>query len=350
MDVLTFGESMVLFTPEPNGSIEGTPTFLKHVAGAESNFSIGLARLGHDVSYISRFGDDGFGRYILKTLRGENVDVSHAVIDPSRPTAVFFKETSPVSGTNVLYYRRGSAASAFTDANLDFTLSRSPKVLHVTGITPALSQENRDVVLSALNRAKAAGIAVTFDPNVRLKLWSQDEAVATLREMAKFATIALPGMDEGYLITGQKTPEAIAEWFIDQGCELVVVKLGAKGAYFQQSGAWNPKRVASDSESTLKAFDSASSDGDSGYITGYKVKLVDEVGAGDAFAAGLVSGLLDCIGTPDAVRRACALGAIAVCGVGDYELAPTRAGLDAFLKSQAARAAGDDVESFGVSR
>lgn len=341
MDVLTFGESMVLFTPQPAGSIEGASTFLKHVAGAESNFSIGLARLGHQVSYVSRFGDDGFARYIVKTLRGEGVDVSRVVTDDTRPTAVFFKETSPVSGTNVLYYRALSAASALSDDDLDLKRFPGVKMLHVTGITPALSAQNRSVVLSVLRQAKALGIAVSFDPNMRFKLWHESEAVATLREMATYASVALPGIDEGWLLSGYDSPEQIADWFIHQGCQLVVVKLGADGAYYRKSREFRMKTSADGSDKEMED--------ESGYISGFPVTLVDEVGAGDAFAAGLVSGLLDGLDTGEAVSRACALGAIAVCGVGDYELAPSRQELTAFLESQEAKTTGAGRSS-GVRR
>ncbi|MFD1674202.1 sugar kinase [Alicyclobacillus fodiniaquatilis] len=308
LEVVTFGESMVLFTPD-SSSLEQATNFTKRMAGAEGNVAVALARLGHQVAWISKLGDDGFGRYIVKTLRGEGVDVQHVQFDRDRPTAVFFKERSELYGTNVQYYRNHSAVSQLAVADVPLADFKEIGFLHVTGITPALSDLNRQTVLTILQRAKAQGIRVSFDPNIRFKLWSQETAIPVLREMAKYASVALPGLEEGELLTGSDKPEAIAAWFLAQGCELVVVKLGSQGAYYQTADT-------------------------SGYVDGFTVKLVDEVGAGDAFAAGLLSGLLEHVPVADAVRRACALGAIAVCGVGDYESSPTRAELTAFLSGQ----------------
>ncbi|WAH38031.1 sugar kinase [Alicyclobacillus dauci] len=306
MDVVTIGETMVLLTPDDSGSLEQAVTFTKHLAGAESNVSIALARLGHHVSWLSKVGADGFGRYILKTLRGEGVDVSRVVIDESRSTGVFFKETSPFYGTSVQYYRENSAASEIRNEDVDRSLLHDARVFHVTGVTPALSLVNRKTLVSLLEEARRQEIRISFDPNIRYKLWSIDEAIPVLHELATYADIVLPGLDEGKVLTGQTTPEGIADWFLSRGCELVVVKLGPQGAYYQ----------------TVH---------ERGYVDGFEVTLVDEVGAGDAFAAGLLSGLLDNLKTDDSVRRACALGAMAVCGKGDYETLPRRRELMAFM-------------------
>lgn len=306
MDVVTLGESMVLLTPEDGLSLEDTVMFRKRLAGAESNVSIGLARLGHRVGFISRVGNDGFGRFITKTLRGEGVDVSAVRVDNHHLTGVFFKEKSVLYGTTVQYYRRNSPASAISIDDINLSLFDQAKHFHLTGITPALSQTNRETVFALLERAKSKGIQISFDPNIRLKLWSQEEAVSTLRKISSYADIALPGIEEGLLLTGQDDPEKIAEWFLQQGCKLVVVKLGSEGAYYQTTR-------------------------ESGRVNGFNVTLVDEVGAGDAFAAGLLSGTLDGLDVQEAVQRACALGAIAVCGKGDYETLPRREELAEFL-------------------
>ncbi|GMA62746.1 sugar kinase [Alicyclobacillus fastidiosus] len=309
MDVVTIGESMVLLTPDDGDSLEQAVTFTKHVAGAESNVAIALARLGHQVSWLSKVGSDGFGRYVLKTLRGEGVDVSGVGIDESRSTGVFFKEHTRLHGTNVQYYRKHSAASEIRHTDIDQSLLHAARFFHVTGVTPALSAQNRKTVAALLKEARCKGIQISFDPNLRYKLWSIDEAVPTLLEIASYADIVLPGIDEGRTLTGLSTPEDIADSFMSRGAKLVVVKLGPQGAYYRTADS-------------------------RGYVNGFEVALVDEVGAGDAFAAGLLSGLLDHLDTEAAVRRACALGAMAVCGKGDYETLPRRDELVAFMTGQ----------------
>ncbi|WP_328702323.1 sugar kinase [Alicyclobacillus suci] len=311
MDVVTIGETMVLLSPDSSNSLERTTHFTKHIAGAESNVAIALARLGHHVAWLSKVGQDGFGRYILKTLRGEGVDVSGVKMDASRQTGLFFKELSPLFGTSVQYYRTNSAASEIALEDVPMPLVRQARFLHVTGITPALSMTNRNTLLSILKFARSAGIQISFDPNIRYKLWPPEESIPILLEMATYADIVLPGLDEGEVLTGESRPEAIADYFLHHGSRFVVVKLGPNGAYYQTQS-------------------------ECGYVKGFPVTLVDEVGAGDAFAGGLLSGLLDEIGMQASVQRACALGAIAICGRGDYETLPGRDELKAFMSGHSA--------------
>ncbi|WP_067623066.1 sugar kinase [Alicyclobacillus acidiphilus] len=310
MDVVTVGESMVLLEPEDGESLEHATRFRKRVAGAESNVAIALARLGHRVSWISKVGADGFGRYVTKTIRGEGVDVSGVLVDGQKSTGVFFKEHSPAHGRNVQYYRAHSAASEMDKSEIDSSVMQSARVFHVTGITPALSLANRNMILALLEEARHFGVLISFDPNIRQKLWPLGKAIPTLAEMANYADVVLPGLDEGEMLTNQTTPEGIAEWFVARGSQIVVVKLGRQGAYFQ-------------------------TENERGYVPGFAVTEVDEIGAGDAFAAGLLSGLLDSLDIREAVLRACALGAIAVCGRGDYETLPNREELSEFMSRRA---------------
>lgn len=307
MDVLTWGESMILLTPQSGGFLENVNGFSKSLAGAESNLAIGLSRLGHTVSYLSAVGEDSFGRYIVKTLRGEGVDTSGVKVDDARPTGVFFKEFTGDGRTNTLYYRQHSAASAFLWSEDDFSRLKQAKFFIVSGITPALSETNQKGMFEALAFARAHGVKVVFDPNIRLKLWTLDEARPVLLRIASMSDIVLPGIKEGLQLTGKENAHEIAQALIGLGATAVVVKLGPEGAYYQ-------------------------SESDHGLVSGYSVKLVNEVGAGDAFCAGLVSGLLEALPWKDAVSRACALGALAVTGLGDYENLPYRPDLNAFVQ------------------
>ena len=295
LDVITLGETMVLFTPETTGPLRYVHTFNKTIGGAESNFAIALTRLGHEVGWISRLGNDEFGLYIRNFIRGEGVDTSRVIFDQENPTAVFFKENKPNQDPNVYYYRKQSAASAMKPSDLDEEYFKQAKYLHITGVTPALSDSCKATIFRAIELAKKHNQTIVFDPNIRLKLWSKAEAKQILTEIAKQSDIILPGLDEGELITGESTPERVATSFEELGAKLVVIKLGAKGAYFQSS-----------------------SQGE--YVRGYEVEqIVDTVGAGDGFAAGLLAGLLKGWDTSKSVKLANRIGAYALSVNGDVE-------------------------------
>lgn len=306
MDVVTFGETMVLMIPTKHGPLDTVGEFQKGLAGAESNVAIGLARLGHEVAWISKLGVDSFGRFIYKTLRGEGVDVSRVRFDEIRPTGVFFKEFMGDGRTHAYYYRNNSAASQMSLADIPLVDFVGASYLVVTGITPALSPLNQTTTFQCIEKAHQYGMQVVFDPNIRRKLWSIEEARPVLNTIASQADIVLPGIEEGTILTGHTHAPEIAQAFINHGSQLVVVKLGPEGAYYQSAAG-------------------------KGYVGGFQVHLVDEVGAGDAFTAGLLSGLLNGLDLPSAVKRACALGALTVTGTGDYEHLPYRHDLDVFL-------------------
>lgn len=296
MDVVTFGETMVLFTPVTTGPLRFATQFTKTIGGAESNVAIGLARLGHQVSWISRLGEDEFGLYVRNFIRGEGVDTSGVTVDSQHPTAVFFKERQIMQETKVYYYRRGSAASFMTPEDLDENLIAQAKVLHLTGITPALSASCRETVEHAIRLAKKYEVKIVFDPNIRLKLWSKQEARTVLNGIASQCDIVMPGLEEGEILTGEATPEGIAEKLLQQGAKLVVIKLGERGAFY------------------------ASADGLQEYVPGFPVaQVVDPIGAGDGFAAGFISGFLRGWSWREAVSLGNRVGAYAVTVTGDVE-------------------------------
>ena len=317
LDVVTFGETMVLFNPEQMLPLEYNHKFLKQIGGAESNVAIGLQRLGHTVGWFSKLGDDPFGRYIHKFVRGEGVDTSRCIYTNEAPTGIFFKEKRSATDIRVFYYRKNSAASLITPEDLDEEYIASAKILHVTGITPALSQTARESVFRAMEMAKKHNVKIVFDPNLRLKLWSKEEAKEVLLEMSKRADIILPGLDEGELMTGKKTPEEIANDLSFDGNKLIVIKLGDKGAYYQ-------------------------TDNEQGYVKGFSAQVVDPVGAGDGFAAGVISGILREEPLAQAVKRGNAVGAIVVGVNGDVEGLPTNEEVEQMIKG--------DINSQDVKR
>jgi 2-dehydro-3-deoxygluconokinase len=307
LDVVTFGESMVLFAPSERETLESASTYHASIGGAESNCAIGLARLGYSVSWVSRVGRDPFGSRVLKTIRGEGVDVSRVEICDSAPTGLMFKEPGPGNTTRVFYYRRQSAAAALRSEQFD---SLSAKYLFVTGITPALSDSNRKLTFDLVERFRAAGTKVAFDPNMRFRLWSPNEARIVFLELARNCDILIPSLAEAEIMTGLKGGdggESMLDALLSLGSPQVVLKAGDKGAWY-------------------------AGDAERGFCPCRPVPEIDPVGAGDAFCAGVLSGLLDSQPLRDAVTRGAALGAFCVSTFGDYQGLPDRNGLKAFME------------------
>src|SRR5438552_1563450 len=230
LDVVTLGESMVLLLAEQPGPMREAATFRRFIAGAESNLAIGLSRLGQTAGWFSRVGDDEFGRAIVFRIRGEGVDTSHVLSDPSAPTGLVIRERREIGPIEQVYYRRGSAASRLSPADLDTAYLSNARFLHLTGITPALSESCRQTVFEAAKIARAAGVQVVLDPNYRSKLWAPPEFRAAVRSLASLCDILLPGRDEAQLLTGQSDPEMAVRELHGLGPQLVVIKLGSAGA------------------------------------------------------------------------------------------------------------------------
>lgn len=310
MDVVTIGETMVLFTPERSPLMRYSESYSRKFGGAETNVAIGLSRLGHSTGWISRVGNDEFGKAMLSFIRGEGVDVTKVKTDANAPTGLYFKEVRSGEDVRVQYYRNDSAASKLTLDELDEAYIARAKFLHITGITPALSDNCYKAVLKAITVAKQNNVTVVFDPNLRRKLWEEEKARAVLLEISGLADIVLPGVDEGHFMFGEVDPVKLGNLFLDHGAKLVVLKVGATGAYY-----------FTETESKL--------------VTGFKVKsVVDPVGAGDGFAAGLISGLLDNLSIKDAVKRGNAVGALQTQVQGDYEGLPDKEELERFMNAE----------------
>lgn len=298
MDVITFGETMVLFVPDETGPLRYVQNFQKTIGGAESNVAIGLARLGHEVGWFSRLGNDEFGLYVRNYIRGEGVDTSRTVLDSEFPTGVFFKQRQANEEPRVFYYRKGSAASQMSEADLDENYLKGAKYLYVTGITPALSLACFALVNAAVQTAKKHGLQVVFDPNIRLKLWSKEAARQTLLAIAAQSDIVLAGYDEGRILTGSQSAQEMATRFLELGAKTVVIKLGKDGAYYRSVR-------------------------EEGQLAAEPMSLVvDPIGAGDAFAAGFLSGLLREWELPQAVKLGNKVAAYALTVKGDVEGLP----------------------------
>ncbi|WP_282797018.1 sugar kinase [Streptomyces sp. CC224B] len=306
-DLLTFGETMVALRGDGPLRLGGAMTV--SVAGAESNVAVGLARLGHGVRWAGAVGDDEAGELVLRTLRAEGVDVGGAHRDPHAPTGLILFEARLPEVTRVHHYRSGSAGSRLdADAVERAFTAAPPRLLHLTGVTPALGEAARAAWERALRLARDHAVPVCLDVNFRGRLWSRREAGAFLRPWLPYVDVLVASADELPLCLPPDGPAAAdpgeqARRLLGLGVPEVVVKLGAGGATAYGDGGAPVHRPA------------------------VPVRAVDTVGAGDAFVAGYLSALLDGAGVAARLERAVTTGAFAVASRGDWEGAPTRAEL-----------------------
>ncbi|MBY9079492.1 sugar kinase [Paenibacillus sp. HN-1] len=309
LDVVTFGEPMAMFYANETGPLDEVTAFSKALAGAESNVAAGLSRLEHRVGYVTKLGQDSFGTFIMKALNNEGIDTSRITFTGRLRTGMLVKSKVESGDPQVEYFRKGSAASTLSPEELDEAYFSSAGHLHVTGISAALSPECLSFSEHAMDFMRAQGKTVSLDPNLRPSLWpDRQKMIDTINGLATRCDWFLPGLGEGRILTGLDTPEEIAACYLELGVSLVVIKLGPEGAYFK------------------------SADGSEGKVEGFKVeKVVDTVGAGDGFATGVVSGLLEKLPAREAVRRGNAIGALAVMSRGDMDGLPTREELARFM-------------------
>lgn len=308
-DVVTYGEPLALLVAEEVGEFEHVTQYSRRIAGAEINVAIGLARLGLRSAWFSRIGNDSMGRFACNTLHHEGVDIDGVKVDPVYHTGFQLKaKTLHGEDPRTEYYRKGSATSYLSVSDFDADYFNAARHLHATGIVPALSASTLEFAHCAMDYMRAQGKTISFDPNLRPSLWPSKEVMAKeLNKLAVKADWVLPGIEEGELLTGYTTPKDIAHFYLDQGVKRVVIKLGPVGAYY------------------------CGEDGE-GIVPGVKVdKVVDTVGAGDGFAVGVVSGLLEGCSIQEAVARGNHIGACAIQVVGDMEGLPTRAELNAVM-------------------
>ena len=307
MDLVTLGEALVVFSPADAGPLRFVHSFTKSIGGAEANVAIALSRLGHKAGWISRLGNDEFGRYVRYALQGEGIDLSQVTLDDNLPTGILFKEQYHNPNPNVYYYRKGAAITSMGKEFINPEYIVNAKILHTTGILPALSANTKEATFEAMKIARNAGVMISFDPNLRLKLWSEEEAKTTLLEMAKKTDIIFPGLDEAEFLLGTSGIDKICEQFHEMGVKLVVIKLGKDGC------------LISDASNKLK-------------VPGFHVhRLIDTVGAGDGFAAGFLSGLIGDKSLYECGEMANAVGAMATLVRGDTEGYPTRQQLLEFM-------------------
>ena len=302
MKIVLMGEPMGLFMANETGALSEVDSFSVSIAWAEYNVAVGLARLEHTPAYCTRLGFDPLGERILRGMRQNHIATDLVMQTETAVTGFMMKSSTDQGDPDIAYYRKGSAASQITTHDIDALDLYGCERLHVTGIFPAVSASALAATKRLISRAKALELPVSFDPNLRPQLWeSEKKMVATLNSLAEGVETVLPGLGEGEILTGRNTPEGVAEFYHDLGVKNVVVKLGKEGAYFSEKG------------------------GQSGFSPAFPVrKKVDTVGAGDGFAAGVISALAEGETLEEAAFRGNVIGAVQITHRSDNEGLPTR--------------------------
>src|SRR5215207_9591184 len=300
---------MVLGVPARPGRLRHAPSLELKIGGAESNLAIALSRLGVSSGWISFLGDDEPGRLVLDRVRGEGVDTSQVRRLGGYPTGLYLREKVGAE-VRVYYYRQGSAASTLAPGAFDPEYLEGAEFLHLTGITPALSEECRDFTLWAAREARENGTRVSFDVNYRSKLWPPEEARSFVEEMLPHTDLLFVGDDEARALWDRSDEELVRE-LAAAGTREVVLKRGGEGSM----------ALVKDRAVEQPVF---------------PVEEVDPIGAGDAFDAGYLAGHLWGLDPEQRLRVANAMGALSVATLGDYEGLPDEEELWGFLEGRTA--------------
>lgn len=286
-DIVALGEPMIEFN---QARADDPSTYLQGFGGDTSNMAIAAARLGARVAYVTRLGNDRFGRMFLDLWKQEGVDTSGVVTDAGAPTGIYFVSHGP-SGHEFSYLRAGSAATRVRPESLPMDLVRGARLVHASGISQAISASACDAVLAAFAAAREAGAIVTYDPNLRLKLWPLARARAVIVATVALSSWCLPSQEDAQMLFGGSTAESVIDALHAAGASGVVLKQGAEGCVVSHGG----RRER---------------------ILAHRVNSVDATGAGDCFDGAFAARLLAGDDPFTAARYANAAAAIATTGYG----------------------------------
>lgn len=315
--IMLAGEPMGLFIAKEEGPLEAVSTFSAAVAGAEFNVAVGLSRLGHEVGYLTKLGNDPLGKRIVRLMEENAIATDLLSWTDDRPTGFMLKGKAKKGDPDIFYFRKNSAASTISREDIDKIDFSKYGILHITGILPALSETARDASFYLIQKAKENRTMISFDPNIRPQLWPNRETmVSIMNRIAELSDYFLPGVKEAEIMMQSSSPEAIAEYYLSRGVKNVIVKIGKDGAY-----------AANGKESfTCPTYQ--------------EERIVDTVGAGDGFAAGILSAVNEGLSLIDAVLRGNAIGTMQLQSEGDNEGLPTRVKLNAFMRTHALKKTG----------
>ncbi|MEI6001290.1 sugar kinase [Paraburkholderia bengalensis] len=299
--ILALGEAMVEF----NQSEKGQPTYLQGFGGDTSNFCIAAARQGASTGFVSAVGSDQFGRLLLDLWQREQVDTSFVRVDEQAPTGVYFVSHGP-SGHQFDYLRAGSAASRYAPRDLPLGAIAAAQLIHLSGISLAISVSACDAALAAMAHARAGGVRVSFDTNLRLKLWPLARARAIMLEAIRQTDICLPSWDDVAELTGLTDRDAIVDFLLAQGPGVVALKLGKEGSY-----------IATPDERRV--------------VPGHVVSAVDATGAGDCFGGAFIARIVAGDDPFEAARYANIAAALSTQGFGAVAPIPDRATVERII-------------------
>ncbi|GGV65730.1 carbohydrate kinase [Streptomyces griseoloalbus] len=327
VDVVALGESMVTFLPSRPGRLADVPSFDRGIGGAESNVACVLAAAGHTTRWVSRVGADGFGDHLVEAIGGYGVDVSYVRRDPDRPTGVYFRTAGDRAGDahEVAYYRAGSAASAMTAAGVDLEAVRAGRVLHLSGITAALSADCLDL-MRELTAPRPGRPLVSFDVNHRPGLWRDGPGPGVLLELARAADIVFVGEDEAESAWGiDGDPSSLREALPEP--DILVVKQGARGAvaFGPAAGGRAARGGPTARGGTPSTPGRTPRPRPAATAPALDVDVVATTGAGDAFAAGFLSATLRGLPVRDRLRHGHLTAAATLTAPGDLAAPPARA-------------------------
>jgi 2-dehydro-3-deoxygluconokinase len=287
VDIVALGEPMVEFNQ--TGDAQGR-LYLQGFGGDTSNFAVAAARQGARVACVSALGDDPYGRMLRALWDAEGIDHAAVASDPAAFTAIYFASHDE-RGHHFTFFRQGSAASRMTPASLPRERVRNARVLHLSGISLAISAGACDTAYAAIDAAREAGVQVSFDTNLRLKLWSIDRARAVMNDVIGLCDICLPSLDDIAAITGHRDPDALVDHCLRRGARVVALKLGEQGA------------LVADSTRRMR-------------IQPFPCSPVDATGAGDTFGGAFVARLVAGDDLEAAGRYAAAAAALSTEGYG----------------------------------
>ncbi|WP_078382059.1 sugar kinase [Sutcliffiella halmapala] len=307
-NVLTIGDAMITMNPVTTGPLRYVTHFERKMGGAELNFAIGCARLGITSRWVSRLGKDEFGRVIYNFARGEGVDMSQVNFVDGHPTSLNFKEIQADGSGKTNYYRYQSPILTISPEDITDEMFDGINLIHLTGVYLAIDEKNRHIVMEIIKRAKAKSIPISFDPNIRLKLWTMEEARKVYEMIFPNVDILLTGLDEIRLITGKDSKKELAELAHHYNIRDFVIKDGGNGSMLYRNGEWTKGEA-------------------------FKISVVDTVGAGDGFDAGYIYAYLHNYEPKEILRFANGVGALVTNVSGDNEGLPYLDEVIAFIQN-----------------
>ena len=307
--ILTIGDAMITMNPMANGPLRYVTHFERKVGGAELNFAIACARLNLETVWVSRLGEDEFGRYIFNFVRGEGIDTRNVQLMKNYPTSVNFKQINEDGSGKTFYYRYHSPILSMTPKDIKDEQFIDISLIHLTGVFMAIDKKNLEIVYKILEIAKRKNITISFDPNIRLKLWNIEDARVAYNKVFPYVDILLTGLDEIQMITGYSNEKQLEEFVDAYSISELVIKDGGSGSKLYKNGAWLSKEA-------------------------FKVEVVDTVGAGDGFNAGYVYSYLNNKTDGEKLRFANAVGGIVTTVSGDNEGLPYLEDVENYLNNK----------------